>query len=237
MEKFLYAQKSDKHPKINVWFAYPAIESFAMASLGYLSIFKLLDLSENIFVERVYADSKTTRCSVKDVDVIAGNIATADGAKALIDAGVDAIKIGIGAGSICTTRIIAGVGVPQLTAIYDASEIAKKLTKDEMEIKRHMDFLRSSVEKELHEKHNEELNYNKEIAEVFDRVSYLEGVESCHGDDVAIHGGHYDDYLLVGLLARLINEGVVNIEIKENISERNLDYLQRLLHVKNRGDT
>lgn len=70
MEKFLYAQKSDKHPKINVWFAYPAIESFAMASLGYLSIFKLLDLSENIFVERVYADSKTTRCSVKDVDVI-----------------------------------------------------------------------------------------------------------------------------------------------------------------------
>lgn len=80
-------------------------------------------------------------------------------------------------------------------------------------------------------------NYNKEIAKVFDRVSSLEGVESCHGDDVAIHEGHYDDYLLVGLLARLINEGIVNIEIKENISERNLDYLQRLLHVKNRGDT
>lgn len=115
---------------------------------------------------------------------------------------------------------------------YNASEIAKKLTKDEMEIKRHMDFLRSSVEKELHEKHNEELNYNKEIAEVFDRVSYLEGVESYHGEDVAIRGGHYDDYLLMGLLSRLINEDVVDIVIKDNISERNLDYLKRLLHVK-----
>lgn len=119
---------------------------------------------------------------------------------------------------------------------YNASEIAKKLTKDEMEIKRHMDFLRSSVEKELYEKHNEELNYNKEIAEVFDRVSYLEGVESYHGEDVAIRGGHYDDYLLVGLLSRLINEDVVDIVIKDNISERNLDYLQRLLHLKERGD-
>lgn len=115
---------------------------------------------------------------------------------------------------------------------YNALEIAKKLIKDEMEIKRHMDFLRSSVEKELHEKHNKELNYNKEIAEVFDRVSYLEGVKSCHGDDVAIHRGHYDDYLLVGLLSRLINEGDVDIVIKDIISERNLNYLQRLLHVK-----
>ncbi|HEX5280877.1 MAG TPA: IMP dehydrogenase [Micropepsaceae bacterium] len=58
--------------------------------------------------------------------VIAGNIATADGAKALIDAGADAIKVGIGPGSICTTRIIAGVGVPQLTAIMDAASVATK---------------------------------------------------------------------------------------------------------------
>lgn len=76
------------------------------------------------------------------------------------------------------------------------------------------------------------MNYNKEIAEVFDRVSSLEGVENCHGKDVAIHGGHYDDYLLVDLLSRLINEGVIDIVIKDTISERNLDYLQRLLHVK-----
>ena len=53
------------------------------------------------------------------VAVIAGNVATADGTKALIDAGADAVKVGIGPGSICTTRIVAGVGVPQLTAIMD----------------------------------------------------------------------------------------------------------------------
>jgi len=60
------------------------------------------------------------------VQVVAGNIATAEGAQALIDAGADAIKVGIGPGSICTTRMVAGVGVPQLTAIMDAVEVAKK---------------------------------------------------------------------------------------------------------------
>jgi IMP dehydrogenase len=60
------------------------------------------------------------------VQVVAGNIATAEGARALIDAGADAIKVGIGPGSICTTRIVAGVGVPQLTAILDAVEVARK---------------------------------------------------------------------------------------------------------------
>ena len=59
------------------------------------------------------------------VQVVAGNIATADGAKALIDAGADAIKVGIGPGSICTTRVVAGVGMPQLTAILDAVEAAR----------------------------------------------------------------------------------------------------------------
>ena len=60
------------------------------------------------------------------VQVLAGNVATKEGAKALIDAGADALKIGIGPGSICTTRVVAGVGVPQLTAILDAVEEAKK---------------------------------------------------------------------------------------------------------------
>ncbi|HET7334021.1 MAG TPA: IMP dehydrogenase, partial [Rhizomicrobium sp.] len=59
------------------------------------------------------------------IQVAAGNVATADGAKALIDAGADAVKVGIGPGSICTTRIVAGVGVPQLTAIMDAVSIAR----------------------------------------------------------------------------------------------------------------
>ena len=60
------------------------------------------------------------------VQVIAGNVATADAAKALIDSGADAIKVGIGPGSICTTRIVAGVGVPQLTAVMSAASAAKK---------------------------------------------------------------------------------------------------------------
>lgn len=61
-----------------------------------------------------------------DVQVIAGNIATEDAAQALIDAGADALKVGIGPGSICTTRIVAGVGVPQLTALIDVCRAAKK---------------------------------------------------------------------------------------------------------------
>ena len=60
-----------------------------------------------------------------DVDVIAGNVATYDGAKALIDAGVDAVKVGIGPGSICTTRVVSGVGMPQLTAISEGVRAAE----------------------------------------------------------------------------------------------------------------
>jgi len=60
------------------------------------------------------------------VQVIAGNVATREGAQALIDVGADSIKVGIGPGSICTTRIVAGVGVPQLTAIMEAVEVARK---------------------------------------------------------------------------------------------------------------
>lgn len=61
-----------------------------------------------------------------DLDVIGGNVATADGARALLDAGVDAVKVGIGPGSICTTRVVTGIGVPQITAVSAAAEVASR---------------------------------------------------------------------------------------------------------------
>ena len=61
-----------------------------------------------------------------DVDLIAGNVATAEGTYDLIDAGADCVKVGIGAGSICTTRVIAGVGVPQMTAVIECAKIASE---------------------------------------------------------------------------------------------------------------
>lgn len=66
------------------------------------------------------------RASFPDKTLIAGNVATASGTAALFDAGVDVVKVGIGPGSICTTRIVAGVGVPQITAVYDAATEARK---------------------------------------------------------------------------------------------------------------
>ena len=59
-----------------------------------------------------------------DVELIAGNVATAEGTRALIEAGADCVKVGIGPGSICTTRVVAGIGVPQITAVYDAAQVA-----------------------------------------------------------------------------------------------------------------
>lgn len=64
-----------------------------------------------------------------DRTLIAGNIATGEGARALFEAGVDVVKVGIGPGSICTTRVVAGVGVPQITAIYDAANVAREFGK------------------------------------------------------------------------------------------------------------
>jgi len=69
---------------------------------------------------------KMVKEKYKDLQVIAGNIATGDAARELIEAGADAIKVGIGPGSICTTRIIAGIGVPQITAVYDCAKVAQE---------------------------------------------------------------------------------------------------------------
>ena len=70
-------------------------------------------------IERIKKFSPTT-------DVIGGNVATRAGAQALINAGADAVKVGVGPGSICTTRVVAGVGVPQITAIMEASKACNK---------------------------------------------------------------------------------------------------------------
>ncbi len=67
---------------------------------------------------------KTIKANYPSIDVVVGNIATGEAAKFLIEAGADGVKVGIGPGSICTTRIVAGVGVPQLTAIFDAAKVA-----------------------------------------------------------------------------------------------------------------
>ena len=74
----------------------------------------------------VIAALKNIKKNFKNINVIAGNVATAAGAKALADAGADAVKVGIGPGSICTTRIVAGAGVPQLTAIMEAASVLKE---------------------------------------------------------------------------------------------------------------
>ena len=71
-------------------------------------------------IRRLKSDPAT-----RHVQVLAGNVATRAGAQALVDAGVDAVKVGVGPGSICTTRVVAGVGVPQITAIYDAAQACR----------------------------------------------------------------------------------------------------------------
>ena len=74
--------------------------------------------------QHVLETVKRVKALYPDVQLIAGNVATADATKALIEAGADCVKVGIGPGSICTTRVVAGIGVPQITAIYDAACVA-----------------------------------------------------------------------------------------------------------------
>ena len=85
-----------------------------------------------ITIDTAHGHSKGVIDAVREVkekypelQVIAGNIATAEGTRALIEAGADCVKVGIGPGSICTTRVVAGVGVPQLTAVMDCVEEAE----------------------------------------------------------------------------------------------------------------
>jgi len=96
-------------------------EALLRAGADFLVLDSAHGHSENILVS-----ARELRAAFPDVQLIGGNIATYDGAKALIDAGVDTVKVGIGPGSICTTRIVAGVGVPQITAVMEASRAARE---------------------------------------------------------------------------------------------------------------
>lgn len=103
--------------------------SAAMSPYDFERAEALFDAGVDAFViDTAHGHSKGVLETVKElkkkypeVDVVAGNVGTGDGAKALVDAGADGIKVGIGPGSICTTRVVAGVGIPQITAIYEAA--------------------------------------------------------------------------------------------------------------------
>jgi IMP dehydrogenase len=98
----------------------------------YERVQRLIETGVDVLVvDSAHGHSKNVIETVKeikrrwDVDVVAGNVATGEGCRDLIAAGADAVKVGIGPGSICTTRVISGVGVPQITAIYEAAQVAK----------------------------------------------------------------------------------------------------------------
>ncbi|OCG16100.1 IMP dehydrogenase [Gilliamella sp. wkB292] len=97
-----------------------------IAALVEAGVDVLLIDSSHGHSEGVLERIRQARKAYPDLQIIGGNVATAEGAKALIEAGVSAVKVGIGPGSICTTRIVTGVGVPQITAIMDAVEMAQK---------------------------------------------------------------------------------------------------------------
>jgi len=97
-----------------------------IASLAAASVDVVVIDTAHGHSSKVVQAVRDMRKQFSDLELIAGNVATAEGTRALIDAGVDAVKIGVGPGSICTTRIVAGVGVPQMTAIMDCAAEAKK---------------------------------------------------------------------------------------------------------------
>ena len=111
-----------------------AAAATGIGDVGYARSQALLDAGVDVIVvdtahghsAGVIAQVDRIKRISNETQIIAGNIATGEGARALIDAGADAVKVGIGPGSICTTRIVAGVGVPQLTAVQDVVEVAQK---------------------------------------------------------------------------------------------------------------
>jgi IMP dehydrogenase len=140
-------------------------------------------------IRRLKADS-----SFDGIDIIGGNVATRSGAQALIEAGVDAVKVGVGPGSICTTRVVAGVGVPQVTAVYEA-------------------YL-AAVEADIPVIADGGLQYSGDIAKALvagaDTVmlgSLLAGTDESPGDLVFVNGKQYKKYRGMGSLGALQTRG------------------------------
>ncbi len=140
-------------------------------------------------IERLKADS-----AFKNVDIIGGNVATREGAQALIDAGVDAVKVGVGPGSICTTRVVAGIGVPQLTAVYDSSLACRPAG------------IPLIADGGIH--------YSGDIAKAIvagaDTVmlgGLLAGTEEAPGEKVLLHGKQYKIYRGMGSLGAMAPRG------------------------------
>jgi IMP dehydrogenase len=128
------------------------------------------------------------------VDVIGGNIATREGAQALVDAGVDGVKVGVGPGSICTTRVVTGVGVPQVTAIYEAAQVCRAAGVPVIG--------------------DGGLQYSGDIAKAIavgaDAVmlgSLLAGVEESPGELIFINGKQYKTYRGMGSLGAMQSRG------------------------------
>jgi IMP dehydrogenase len=140
-------------------------------------------------IKRVKSDS-----AFKHMDIIGGNVATRSGAQALIDAGVDAVKVGVGPGSICTTRIVAGVGVPQLTAVYESGLACKAAG------------IPCIADGGIH--------YSGDIAKALvaggDTVmlgGLLAGTEEAPGEKVLLHGKQYKIYRGMGSLGAMAPRG------------------------------
>jgi IMP dehydrogenase len=136
------------------------------------------------------------------VDIVAGNIATAAGAAALVEAGADAVKVGVGPGSICTTRVVAGVGVPQVTAIYEAASAARPAGVPVIA--------------------DGGLQYSGDIAKAIavgaDTVmlgSLLAGVEESPGELIFINGKQYKSYRGMGSLGAMQSRGTARSYSKD----------------------
>jgi IMP dehydrogenase len=150
------------------------------------------------------------------VEVVGGNIATYAGAKALIDAGADAIKVGVGPGSICTTRVVSGVGVPQVTAIYEAARAARPAGVPVIG--------------------DGGLQYSGDIAKAIaagaDTVmlgSLLAGVEESPGELIFVHGKQYKSYRGMGSLGAMRNRERGQSYSKDRYSQADVDAEEKLI--------